>query len=144
MWGGSIVAVLIGTLVVVSGAPWPKNDSGPMFGVIIGFLALAHFVSVFWFRRMGVAAILNAESNEDIRKAYARRLFLACGFSITPAFAAFVLVLATGATTALFVVSVLALVALVVSGPRRADIDQLDERMIDAGRPFRVSAALDA
>ncbi len=144
MWGGFVVAVLIGILVVVFGAPWPENDSGPLFGVIIGFLALADLGSAFWFRTMGVAAIMNAESNDDIREAYARRMFLACGFSITPAFAAFVLVLATGATTVFLVVSVLALVALVVSGPRRSDIDQLDERMIAAGRPFRVSAALDA
>jgi len=144
IWGGFVLAVLLGILVVVFGAPWPESDLGSLVVVIIGLLGVVDFASVPWFRRMGEAAILEAESNDEIRSAYARRMLLASGFSITPAFAAFVLVLVTGVTMVFFIVSVLALVALLVSGPRRADIERLDERMIDAGRPFRVSAALDS
>ena len=94
--------------------------------MLVGLLAVVDFGSVAWFRRTGEAAILEAESNDEIRVAYARRMLLASGFSITPAFAAFVLVLVTGVTTVFFIVSVLALVALLVSGPRRADIERLD------------------
>ncbi len=144
IWGGFVAAVLFGVLVVVFGAPWPESDSGPLFAVIVGLLAVADFGSVAWFRRAGATAILEAESNDDIRTAYVRRMLLACGFSVTPAFAAFVLVLAVGMTRVFFAVSLLALGALIVSGPRRVDIERLDERMIDAGRPFRVSAALDS
>ena len=144
IWGGFPLAVLLGILVVVFGAPWPESDLGSLFVVLVGLLAVVDFGSVAWFRRTGEAAILEAESNDEIRVAYARRMLLASGFSITPAFAAFVLVLVTGVTTVFFIVSVLALVALLISGPRRADIERLDERMIDAGRPFRVSAALDS
>ena len=144
MWGGFAAIVLLGVLVVVLGAPWPENDLSPLLAVIVGLLTLVDLGSVAWFRKIGATAILEAESNEDIRDAYARRMLLACGFSVTPAFAAFVLVFVAGMTSLFFIVSGLALVALVVSGPRRSDIDLLDEKMIDAGRPFRVSAALDS
>ena len=143
IWGGFVAVVLIGIGIVVVGAPWPSNDLGPLFSVIIGVLVVIDFGSVFWFRNVGSAAIVKAESNDDIRTAYGRRMLLACAFSITPAFAAFVVVLVAGTTKVFYVVAVLALVALTVSGPRRADIERLDERMIDAGRPFRASAALD-
>ncbi|MEA3503085.1 MAG: hypothetical protein U9R47_09950 [Actinomycetota bacterium] len=144
MWGGFIVVVSVGVGIVVFGAPWPENDLGPLLIVIIGVVAVVDFGSVFWLRSMGEAAILKAESNDDIRRAYARRMLLACSFSITPAFVAFVFVLVAGTTAAFYIVAVLALVALVISGPRRIDIERLDERMIDAGRPFRASAALDS
>ncbi len=142
IWGGFVFVVLIEIGIVVFGAPWPENDWGPLFTVIVGVLAVLDFGSVFWFRSVGAAAILRAESNDEIREAYARRMLLACAFSITPVFVAFVFVLVAGTTETFYIVAVLAFVALFASGPRRADIERLDERMIDAGRPFRASAAL--
>lgn len=143
-WGGFVAVVLLGIGVVAVAAPWPSNDVASLFTAIIGVLAVIDFGSVFWIRSVGAAAILTADSNDDIRRAYARRMLLACAFSITPAFLAFVFVLVAGTTKAFYAVSVLALVVLVISAPRRADIDRLDGLMIDEGRPFRVSAALDS
>jgi hypothetical protein len=144
IWGGFVAVVMLGIGVVVYGAPWPENDSGPLFAVVVGLLAVIDFGAVAWFRRIGAVAILGADSNDDIRRAYARRMVLACGFSLAPVLAAFVLVLVAGVTSLFLVVSGVAVAALVVSGPRRSDIERLDEEMIDAGHPFRVSAALDS
>jgi hypothetical protein len=144
IWGGFIAVVLIGTGIVVVGVPWPSNDLGPLFSVIIGVLVVIDFGSVFWFRRIGAQAILSAESNDEIRDAYTRRMVLACAIAMTPPLLAFTFVLVAGTTTVFFIIAVASFVLLALAGPRRGDIDVLDDHMVEAGRPFRVAAALDS
>lgn len=144
IWGGFIAVVLIGIGIVGVGAPWPSNDVGPLFSVIIGVLVVIDFGSVFWFRRIGTQAILSAESNAEIRDAYTRRMVLAFAFAMIPPLLAFTFVLVAGTTTVFFIIAVASLVLLALAGPRRGDIDVLDDHMVEAGRPFRVAAALDS
>jgi len=112
--------------------------------VIAAVVALIDFGSVFWIRSVGTGAILAADSNAEIRAAYSRRLQLACSFAAIPSLLAFTFVIVAGTTMTFFVIAVVSLGLLAFAGPRRRDIDVLDDRMVAAGRPFRVAAALDS
>lgn len=144
IWVLFVVPVLVVILIVAIGAPPPSSANTGLFGAVAGLVAVVDFGSVFWMRATGAAAILTAESNAEIRDAYLRRMTLACAFAIVPTLLAFAFAIVVGTTTVFFVIAVVSLVLLVFAAPRSGDIAHLDSRMVDAGRPFRVSAALDA
>ena len=77
------------------------------------------------------------------RKYQPRSMILACAFATVPPLLAFSFAVLVGTTTVFYVIAAVSLVLLVVAGPRNGDIARLDDRMVDAGRPFRVAAALD-
>ena len=129
--------------VVVIAAPKSSGGSTGLFAVVVGLVAVIDFGAVFWIRNVGTGAILRAESNAEIRDAYLRRMILACAFATTPSILAFAFAIVAGTTTAFFVIGAASLVLLVFAGPRAGDIARLDDRMVAAGRPFRVAAALD-
>lgn len=143
IWVLLVVPVLVLTAIVAIAAPRASSDNTGLFAAIVGLVAVIDFGSVFWIRRVGTAAILGAESNAEIRDAYLRRMILSCAFATVPPLLAFAFALAVGTTTIFFVVAAVSLFLLVVAGPRTRDIARLDDRMVDAGRPFRVAAALD-
>lgn len=143
IWVLFVVPVLAAIAVVAVVAPHSSNGNSGLFGAIAGLVAVIDFGSVFWMRSVGAAAILAAESNADICDAYLRRMTLACAFATVPAILAFAFAIVVGTTTVFFVVAAVSLALLVFAGPRTGDIARLDDRMVDAGRPFRVSAALD-
>jgi hypothetical protein len=136
--------VVVVIALVVFGRPGTSSGSSGLFSGVAVLFAVIDFGSALWIHNVGSAAILNAESNAVIRDAYLRRMTLACAFATVPALLAFVFVIVAGTTMAFFVVAAASLVLLVFVGPRAGDIADLDDRMVEAGRPFRVSAALDA
>jgi hypothetical protein len=144
IWVLFVIPVLVVTVIVAIGAPPSSSANAGLFGAVAGIVAVVDFGSVFWMRATGAAAILTAESNAEIRDAYLRRMTLACAFAIVPTLLAFAFAIVVGTTTVFFVIAVVSLVLLVFAAPRSGDIAHLDSRMVDAGRPFRVSAALDA
>jgi len=144
IWVLFVVPVLVAIAIVAVVAPNPSNGNIGLFGAVASLVAVIDFGSVFWMRNVGSAAILAAESNADIRDAYVRRMTLACAFATVPSILAFAFAILVGTTTVFFVIAAASLVLLVFSGPRAGDIARLDDQMVDAGRPFRVAAALDA
>ena len=143
IWVLFVIPVLVAIVIVAVSAPEASNGSTGLFGAVAGLVAVIDFGSVFWMRSVGAAAILEAESNAEIRDAYLRRMTLACAFATVPPILAFAFAIVVGTTTIFFVIAAASLVLLVFSGPRAGDIARLDDRMVDAGRPFRVAAALD-
>jgi hypothetical protein len=132
--------------VIAVAAVWaPQTSSGSttLFATVAGLVAVIDFGSVFWIRHVGTAAILGADSNAEIRDAYLRRMILACAFATVPSILAFALAISVGTTTIFYAIAGASLVLLVFAGPRAGDLARLDDRMVDAGRPFRVAAALD-
>ena len=142
-WGLFVLPVLVVIAVVAIGGPHPQSSNASLFAAIVGVVALIDFGSLFWIRAVGTSAVLAAESNAEIREAYSRRMVLACSFAAIPSLLAFTFVIVAGTTTAFFGITVASLGLLVFAGPRRGDIEVLDDRMVEAGRPFRVAAALD-
>lgn len=136
--------VLVMIALVAIGGPHPPSANASLFAAIGGVVALIDFGSLFWIRGVGSSAVLASESNAEIRDAYSRRMVMACSFAVIPSLLAFAFVIVAGTTTAFFLISAASLGLLVFAGPRRADIDRLDDRMVEAGRPFRVAAALDS
>ncbi len=144
IWALLVIPVLVVIVIVAVSAPQASSGSTGLFAAVAGLVAVIDFGSVFWMRNVGSAAILAAESNADIRDAYVRRMTLACAFATVPSILAFAFAILVGTTTVFFVIAAASLVLLVFSGPRAGDIARLDDQMVDAGRPFRVAAALDA
>lgn len=144
IWGLFVLAVLAVVVGVAIGGPHPQSGNTALFAAIAGVVALIDFAAVFWIRGVGAGAVLAAESNAEIREAYRRRMVLACSFAAIPSMLAFTFVIAAGTTTAFHIIAAASLGLLVLAGPRRGDIDLLDDRMVEAGRPFRVAAALDS
>ena len=144
IWGLFVAPVLVAIAVVAIGGPHPQSANATLFAAVAGLVALIDFASVFWIRAVGTGAIIAADSNDEIREAYSRRMVLACSFAAVPSLLAFTFVVVAGTTTAFFIITAGSLGLLAFAGPRGADIDRLDDRMVDAGRPFRVAAALDS
>jgi hypothetical protein len=143
IWVLFVVPVLVVIVIAAIGAPFPSSANTGLFGAVVGLVAVVDFGSVFWMRATGAAAILTAESNGEIRDAYLRRMTLACAFATAPSILAFAFAIMVGTTTIFFVIAAGSLVLLTLAAPRPGDIARLDDRMVDAGRPFRVAAALD-
>lgn len=143
IWVLFVIPVLAVIAIVVVSAPEASSGSSALFGVIAGLVAVIDFGSVFWMRSIGAAAILGGESNAEIRDAYLRRMTLSCAFATVPALLAFAFTIVVGTSTIFFVIAAASVALLVFAGPRAGDIARLDDRMVDAGRPFRVAAALD-
>ena len=143
IWILFVIPVLVEISVVAVWAPQSSSESTGLFAAVAGLVAVIDFAAVFWIRSVGTAAILGAESNAEIRDAYLRRMILACAFATVPSILAFAFAIAVGTTTILYVIAGASLVLLVFVGPRAGDLARLDDRMVDAGRPFRVAAALD-
>ncbi len=136
--------VVAAIAIVVIAAPPPADEPTTWFAVIVVSAAIVDFAGVVWIRRVGGEAILSLDSNNEIRDAYLRRMVLACAFAVAPALLAFAFAFTAGTTVVFYIVALAALVLLAYAGPRSADIAELDDRMVDAGRSFRVSAALDS
>ena len=143
-WVLFVLPVLIVIAAVAIAWPQSASTNAGLFAMIAGVVALIDFGSVFWIRSVGADAVLSAESNAEIRDAYARRMVLACAFATIPPLLAFAFVVVAGTTTVFFIIAVISLVLLTLAGPRRGDIGVLDDRMVKNGRPFRVAAALDS
>ena len=143
IWVLFVIPVFVVIIIVVVAAPQASTGNGGLFGAVAGLVALIDFGSVFWMRNVGADAILGAESNAEIRDAYLRRMTLACAFATVPPLLAFAFAIVVGTTTIFFVIAAASVALLVFAGPRAGDIARLDDRMVEAGRPFRVAAALD-
>lgn len=143
IWVLFVIPVLGVIAVVVVWSPQTSTGSTGLFAAVAGVVAVIDFGSIFWIRSVGTAAILGAESNPEIRDAYLRRMILACAFATVPSILAFAFALSVGMTTIFLVIAAASLALLVFAGPRAGDFARLDDRMVDAGRPFRVAAALD-
>lgn len=144
IWGLFVAPVLLVIAVVAIGGPHPQSANAAVLAAIAGLVALIDFAAVFWIRSVGAGAIVAVDSNDEIREAYGRRMVLACSFAAIPSLLAFTFVIVAGTTTAFFIITAGSLGLLALAGPRAGDIDRLDDRMIEAGRPFRVAAALDS
>jgi hypothetical protein len=143
IWVLFVVPVIVVIAIVAVVEPNPPNGNIGLFGAVASLVAVIDFGSVFWMRSVGTAAIIGAESNAEIREAYLRRMTLACAFATVPAILAFAFAIVVGTTTTFFVIAAASIALLVFAGPRAGDIARLDDRMVEAGRPFRVAAALD-
>jgi hypothetical protein len=95
-----------------------------------------------WFRKMGDAALLTAQTNGELRAIYTRRFVLGATMAISPAVIAFAIAVAFGDLVPFVVGAGVSILALGYAGPREADIRAGDEALLFAGRPFRLSAAL--
>jgi cell division protein FtsW (lipid II flippase) len=144
IWAFFVASVVVAIALVVIVAPSQSDGSAAWVTGVVVLAAIVDFAGVFWIRWVGVEAILSLDSNDEIRDAYLRRMVLSCAFAVAPALLAFAFVFAAGTTVVFYVVAAAALVLLLHAGPRSRDIERLDEWMVDAGRSFRVSAALDA
>jgi len=144
IWALFVAPVVVAIAIVAIGLLPPSNETTTWFAVIVVSAAVVDFAGVFWIRRVGGEAILSLDSNNEIRDAYLRRMVLACAFAVAPALLAFAFVFAAGTTEVFYIVALASLALLAYAGPRSADIEELDDRMVGAGRSFRVSAALDS
>ena len=142
IWVLFVIPVLVVIAVAAVWAPQTSSGSTALFATVAGLVAVIDFGSVFWIRHVGTAAILGADSNAEIRDAYLRRMILACAFATVPSILAFAFAISVGTTTIFYAIAAASLVLLVFAGPRAGDLARLDDRMVDAGRPFRVAAAL--
>lgn len=142
-WGLFLVAAGMAATVVVGADPRSEDDPSPyLVGLVVGFTVLC-LGSMVWYRIVGAAAVLGAESNEEIRMAYTRRMVVASTFALLPMLVGFALALATGHVDLFYGTLLVSLAALVYTAPRKADTNRLDRAMVRRGRPFRVSAAIE-
>jgi len=138
-----VVVLLIAAMIVTGAEPVGDGDPSPfLVVVVIGFTTFS-LGSMLWYRTLGSAALLRAESNEEIRQAYTRRMMVCSTFALLPMLLGFALALATGHVDLFFGTFLISLIALTYTAPRKRDTDQLDRAMIRRGRPFRVSAAIE-
>lgn len=144
VWALFVAPVVVVIAIVALGGPHPRSANATLFVSIAALVALIDFGSMFWIRSVGTEAVLAADSNAEIREAYGRRMLLACSFAAIPTLLAFTFVIVAGTSTTFFIIAAASLGMLAFAGPRRGDIDMLDDRMVEAGRPFRVAAALDS
>lgn len=140
--------VFFGALGVMAITTWllGGNDdevAGPAVLLVIGLVAVADLGAMVWFRRMGDAALLTAETNGEVRAVYTRRFVLGATMAISPGVIAFAISLAFGDVPPFVIGALVSILALAYAGPREADIRAGDAALLGAGRPFRLSAALD-
>jgi hypothetical protein len=141
VWFGffAVVAVLAITA-------WVLDESGEGAGsvvlLVIGLVATVDLGAMVWFRKLGDAALLTAQTNGELRAIYTRRFVLGATMAISPAVIAFAIAVAFGDLVPFVVGAGVSILALGYAGPREADIRAGDEALFFAGRPFRLSAAL--
>jgi len=138
-----VVVLLIAAMIVTGADPVGDGDPSPFLVVVVVGFTTFSLGSMLWYRTLGSAALLRAESNEEIRQAYTRRMMVCSTFALLPMLLGFALALATGHVDLFFGTFLISLIALIYAAPRKRDTDQLDRAMIRRGRPFRVSAAIE-
>lgn len=140
-WYGffAVVAVLVITAWLLGEG---GEGAGPVVLLMIGLVATVDLGAMAWFRGMGDAALLTAETNGELRTIYTRRFVLGATMAISPALIAFAVALAFGDMVPFVAGAVVSILALGYAGPREADIRAGDEALLGAGRPLRLSAAL--
>lgn len=138
---------LFGVLALMAGTAWLLDADGEGAGaavlLVIALVTAVDLGAMIWFRRMGDAALLTAETNGELRAIYTRRFVLGATMAVSPAAIGFALALAFGDVVPVSVAVVASAFALGYAGPREADIRAGDAALLGAGRPFRLSAALD-
>ncbi len=142
-WAVFVVVLLIAAMIVTGADPVGDGDPSPFLVVVVVGFTTFSLGSMLWYRTLGSAALLRAESNEEIRQAYTRRMMVCSTFALLPMLLGFALALATGHVDLFFGTFLISLIALTYTAPRKRDTDQLDRAMIRRGRPFRVSAAIE-
>ncbi len=142
-WAVFVVVLLIAAMIVTGADPVGDGDPSPFLVVVVVGFTTFSLGSMLWYRTLGSAALLRAESNEEIRQAYTRRMMVCSTFALLPMLLGFALALATGHVDLFFGTFLISLIALIYAAPRKRDTDQLDRAMIRRGRPFRVSAAIE-
>jgi len=138
-----VVVLLIAAMIVTGADPVGDGDPSPFLVVVVVGFTTFSLGSMLWYRTLGSAALLRAESNEEIRQAYTRRMMVCSTFALLPMLLGFALAVATGHVDLFFGTFLISLIALIYAAPRKRDTDQLDRAMIRRGRPFRVSAAIE-
>ncbi len=142
-WAVFVIALFIAAMIVVGADPQGDDDPSPFLVlVVVGFTAFS-LGAMLWYRTLGSAALLSAESNEEIRQAYTRRMMVSSTFALLPTLLGFALSLATGHVDLFYGTFLISLIALIYTAPRKRDTDRLDRAMIRRNRPFRVSAAIE-
>ncbi len=142
-WAVFVVVLLIAAMIVTGADPVGDGDPSPFLVVVVVGFTTFSLGSMLWYRTLGSAALLRAESNEEIRQAYTRRMMVCSTFALLPMLLGFALALATGHVDLFFGTFLISLIALIYAAPRKRDTDRLDRAMIRRGRPFRVSAAIE-
>ena len=138
-----VVVLLIAAMIVTGADPVGDGDPSPFLVVVVVGFTTFSLGSMLWYRTLGSAALLRAESNEEIRQAYTLRMMACSTFAVLPMLLGFALALATGHVDLFFGTFLISLIALIYAAPRKRDTDRLDRAMIRRGRPFRVSAAIE-
>jgi len=133
----------VGVLVAVYVASGRNDGEVTGLGVaIMAAVSITDLATMVWFRRLGAEAVVAAESNEELRSIYTRRMVLSSVFAWSPALVGLALSLAFAHPAFLAAGVAVTIPALVYAGPRRGDIEALDGRLMANARPFRLSAAL--
>ena len=142
----AVWSALVGVLVVlgiVSLFVVPNAGEPTSLGVaVMVAVSVTDLAAMVWFRRLGTRAILAAESNEELRSLYTRRVVMSSSFALSPVIVGFALSLAFDYLGYVAAGIAVALPALLYSAPRRSDVIVIDEALIERARPFRLSAAL--
>lgn len=112
--------------------------------LVIGLVAVVDLGAMVWFRTMGDAALLTAESNEELRAIYTRRFVLGATMAFSPGVIGFAVAVAAGDVVPYVIGTGVSIPALLYAGPTDTDIRARDQALIGAGRPMRLSAALGA
>lgn len=137
-------------LAVMAAATWMLVGAGDgdsadsAIVLVVGLIAAVDLAAMVWFRRMGDAALLTADSNEELRLIYTRRFVMGATMAISPGVIGFAIAMAVGDVVPYLIGAAVSIPALAYTGPRDADIRAGDEALLGAGRPMRLSAALGA
>ncbi len=141
IWWAMLGAVGVLVVVyVVSG-----REGGEVAGLgaaIMAAVSVTDLAVMVWFRRVGAEAVVAAESNEELRSVYTRRMVLSSTFALSPALVGFALALVFAHPAFMAAGVAVTVPALIYAAPRRGDIEALDRRLMANARPFRLSAAL--
>jgi hypothetical protein len=112
--------------------------------LVIGLVSVVDLGAMVWFRTMGDAALVTAESNEELRAVYTRRFVLGATMALSPGVIGFAVAVAAGDVVPYVIGTSVSIPALLYAGPTDTDIRARDQALIGAGRPMRLSAALGA
>ncbi len=112
-WAVFVVALLVPAMIVVGADPQGDGDASSFLVlVVVGFTAFS-LGAMLWYRTLGTAALLGADSNEEIRQAYTRRMMVSSTFALLPMLLGFALALATGHVDLFYGTFPISLIALI-------------------------------